>query len=61
MITDVMDLDGAYRRHAADQIAAALRQAYDPVVSQELPPRHAALLDALAARERNAREPGESK
>jgi hypothetical protein len=51
MLLDVMDLDGGYRRHAAECVGAALKQVYEPVIAEELPRNHRALLERLRAQE----------
>lgn len=61
MLFDAMDPDGAYRRHAADHVAAALRQLYEPVIAEDLPKQHRALLGRLDACDRAARPVGGPK
>ncbi len=56
MLVDVTDLEGAYRRYAAERVAAALKQAYEPLLAQDLPPQHADLLEALRRTEAAAEE-----
>lgn len=51
MHLDVTDPEGAYRRHVAEQVGAALKRLYEPVVAEALPPQHRALLAALQAQE----------
>lgn len=61
MLVDAIDPDDAYRRYAADRVGVALRQLYEPVTTEELPPQHRALLDRLEACDCDARAAGGPK
>ena len=49
MLLNADDLDSTYRRYAAERVAAALKELYRPLVVQDLPAVHHALLQRLAS------------